>query len=113
MTLQQIEDVTIAQGDTISVGFEFVDKNKQPLDLSGYDVYYIISYYGFEEENVLSKRMDLEEGTTNTFSCTLTSNDTENLVGTYTVKIVMKDSQGYLHKKARGVMSVLKDTNEI
>lgn len=103
---------TVPQGDSISMQYDFVYSNKTIPDFTDYTVYYILSPFGFEDENVLSKAMTIASGTTNTFRVTLGSEDTKNLLGTYTAKIVL-EYEGNYYKKARGVFNVVKDSDGI
>lgn len=113
MTVFTIEPVTVPAGDTVAMQFEFINDNGTIPNLSEYTGYYVLSYYGFEDENVLSVEMALVENTTNIFSVTLYSDDTINLEeGVYTVKIVLSDGSNYF-KKARGVLNILKDSDSV
>lgn len=112
MTIYEVPPITIPQGDCVPVQFSFVYSDKTIPDFSNYKCYYVLSPYGFEDENALSKEMNLAPGTTNVFRAALSSEDTQNLLGTYTVKIVL-EREGNYYKKARGVFNVLKDSNGI
>ena len=81
------------------------------MDIDGYSGYYILSQYGFEEDNIFSKEMSKLRGASNVFTVTLSSSDTLNLEeGTYTAKIVF-ENDGEYYKRARGVFNVHKDNN--
>lgn len=113
MTVYQVEPITIPAGDTIALELEFINSNGTIPDFSDYTAYYILSPYGFEDVNVLSKTMTLEDGTTNSFSVTLDSDDTIALdEGAYTAKIVLSDGSNYF-KKARGVFNIVKDSSSM
>jgi len=113
MTIYQIEPATIAAGDSLAMQFEFVNSNNSIPDFTDYNAYYVLSPYGFEDENVLSKSMSLADGSTNVFRVTLSSDDTSSLdFGTYTAKIIL-ENEGNYYKKARGVFNVEKDSNTV
>ena len=103
---------TVPQGDPISMQYDFVYSNKTIPDFTDYTVYYVLSPFGFEDENVLSKAMTFSPGTTNTLRVTLGSEDTKNLLGTYKAKIVI-EYEGNFYKKTRGVFNVVKDSDGI
>jgi hypothetical protein len=110
MQIYTLPNETIAQGDTLSMEFEFVDMSGLPINIADFEVYYILSPYGCEEDNALVLRMtNVNE---NTFKYELTTEDTSDLLGTYTAKIVLLHSEKY-YKKARGILNVLKDSNGI
>lgn len=111
MTLQRIEDITIARGSCYNPTFEFVNEDGSIPDYGNYSGYYILSVYGFEDENVLSIPMDMIS--TNIFTAMLNSADTDIEEGTYAVKIVLVDENGNQYKPARGVLNILKDTMEV
>lgn len=109
MTIFQVEPVTIPVGDTISLQFGFINEDGTIPDFSDYTGYYILSPYGFEDTNVLSKSMSLVTDTQNEFSVVIDSDDTSELEeGTYTAKIVLSDGSNYF-KKARGIFNIIKD----
>lgn len=109
----QIKPKTIAKGDTLELEYSFFDEEKQPVDLSSFTGYYIVSEYGFEDIDKLTKTMTLKTDTTNTFTVTLYSFDTIGLgEGTFTVKVVFV-SEGNYYKKARGVLNILKDSETV
>ena len=110
--IYQMRSETVPQGDSISMQYDFVYSNKTIPDFTDYTVYYVLSPFGFEDENVLSKAMTIASGTTNVFRVTLSSEDTKNLLGTYTAKIVL-EYEGNYYKKARGVFNVVKDSDGI
>ena len=110
--IYQMRAETVPQGDSISMQYDFVYSNKTIPDFTDYTVYYVLSPFGFEDENVLSKAMTIASGTTNVFRVTLSSEDTKNLLGTYTAKIVL-EYEGNYYKKARGVFNVVKDSDGI
>lgn len=111
MTIQQIEPVTIARGDCVSMQFEIVGSANEAINVSEYNAYYILSPYSFEDENVLWKDMSLVSGSNNIIRVTLLSSETATLEeGTYTAKIVL-EHEGNFYKKARGVFNVQKDTD--
>ena len=113
MTIYQIESVTIPVGDSVSMQFEFVNSNGEIPDFTDYNAYYILSPYGFEDENALSKSMTLDSNTTNLFKVSLSSEDTSNLSeGAYTAKVIL-ESEGNYYKKARGVFNLVKDTTSV
>ena len=113
MTLFQLEPITIPAGDSVALQFEFVNSNGTIPDFSDYNCYYVLSPYGFEDTNALSKEMTLVSDTTNQFKAELYSDDTYELEpGTYTAKIVLSDGTNYF-KKARGVFNVVKDTDGV
>lgn len=112
MTVFQIESVTIPAGDCVSFEFEFENSDKSIPNLSDYKAMYVLSPYGIEEENVLSKSMTLKAETQNVFRVTLTTNDTIDLEGAYAVKLVLIKGSNHF-KKARGVLNVLKDSDGV
>ncbi len=110
MTLYQIEPATVAQGDATSMRYEFEYQNKTLPDLTDYTCYYVLSPFGFEDENVLSKAMSAVPNHVNAYVVTLSSEETAALEpGTYTAKIIL-EYEGNYYKKARGVFNVLKDS---
>lgn len=113
MTIQKLEDVTLAQGDIIEMIFEFENSDKTIPDFSDYRCLFILSQYGYEDENVLQIEGFLKMDTTNSFTVILNSDDTLKLdAGTYTMKVVITNGTIFI-KKARGILNILKDTNEI
>lgn len=113
MTIYQIEPVTIAAGDSLAMQFEFVNSNNTIPDFTDYNAYYVLSPYGFEDENALSKAMELADDSKNIFKVMLNSDDTFGLeYGTYTVKIIL-ENEGNYYKKARGIFNIKKDNNTV
>lgn len=113
MTIYQIESVTIPMGDSVSMQFEFVNSDGQVPDFSDYNAYYVLSPYGFENENALSKQMTISSGTTNVFRVSLTSEDTTSIdEGAYTAKVILEYDGSY-YKKARGVFNLVKDCSSV
>ena len=110
MQIFELSDETIAQGDTVTFEYSFVDENNEKINLENFEVFYILSAYGYENVNQLT--LSMRKVDENTCSVTLYTEDTKNLIGTYTVKIVLRygDSQ---YKKARGILNVLLDTSEV
>lgn len=111
MTIQRIDDVTIARGSCYNPQFIFVNEDGTIPDYTGYSGYYILSVYGFEDENVVSITMELTD--TNIFTALLNSSDTDIEPGTYSAKVVLVDENGNQYKYARGVVSILNDTMEV
>lgn len=111
MTIQRIDDVTIARGSCYNPQFVFVNEDGSIPDYTGYSGYYILSVYGFEDENVVSITMELTD--TNIFTALLNSSDTDIEPGTYSAKVVLVDENGNQYKYARGVLNILKDTMEV
>lgn len=109
MTIQPIEPMTLAYGDSQNAEFEFTNSDGTTPDLSDYNAYYVLSPYGFEDVNVVSKAMTLLDGTTNVFVAQLESEDTAIEPGAYTVKIIL-ELDGNYYKKARGTLDIKKDT---
>lgn len=112
MTIKQIEPLVIPQGDTITLEFIIEEENNKTPDLSDFQGFYVLSPYGFEDENALSKQMTLSFETTNKFEVLLTSEDTSELLGTYTAKVILQHGDNY-YKKIRGIVDVVKDSNGI
>lgn len=111
MTIFQIEPCTIAAGDSVPMQFDFVYKDGTLPDFTDYRGYYVLSPYGFENTNVLSKEMT-PKGTTG-WTVDLYSEDTASLQeGTYTAKVIL-EHEGEYYKKARGVFNVVKDTDTV
>lgn len=111
MTIQQLEPITMAKGAAVKPSFTFINPDKSVPDLSKYKGYYILSPYGFEDENVLSIKMD---STDNKFTAIIDTSDIKNLdEGTYTAKVVLVDDRDNQYKYARGVFNILKDTTEV
>lgn len=109
MAITEIKSKTIAAGDTLPLQFEFINSDGTTPDYTGYNGYYILSPFGFEDENVYSKRMNMV--TSNSFECVIPSQDTIKLEpGTYTVKLVLEKLGNY-EKRARGILDIKKDTN--
>lgn len=111
MTIQRIDDVTIARGSCYNPQFVFVNEDGSIPDYTGYSGYYILSVYGFEDENVVSITMDLTD--TNIFTAMLNSDSTDLEPGTYASKVVLVDTNGNQYKPCRGVVNILKDTMEV
>lgn len=111
MTIQKIEDVTIARGSCYNPQFIFINEDGTIPDYTGYSGYYILSVYGLEDENVISITMELTD--TNIFTAMLNSADTDIEPGTYTAKIILVDENGNQYKPCRGVISILNDTMEV
>ena len=111
MTIQRIDDVTIARGSCYNPQFIFVNEDDTIPDYTGYSGYYILSVYGFEDENVVSITMELTD--TNIFTALLNSSDTDIEPGTYSAKVVLVDENGNQYKPCRGVVSILNDTMEV
>lgn len=112
MTVQRLEDVTIARGSCFNPRFVFENADKTIPDYSDYTAYFILSQYGFEDENVYSQQMQAEDK--NIFFAILNTSDTAELIDeTYTMKIVLVDENGNQYKYARGVLSVLNDTKQL
>ena len=113
MTIYTVEPVTIAAGDSIAMQFVFENSDGSTPDFTGYNGYYVLSPYGFEEENILSVNMTIASGTTNIFKVSLMSEDTISLPdGAYTAKIILENEGNYF-KKARGVFNVVKDSDTV
>lgn len=113
MTIHEFKSITLAAGDTQSLQFNFKYKSKDIADVSSFKAYFVLSTYGFEDENVLSLPMNRVTGTVHSYRVTLTSNDTINLLGTYTMKVVLVDDEGNYYKKARGVLNIHKDSDGV
>ena len=122
MNIHQCEPITIARGSALTPVYIFMNADGTKPDYSEFEAKFILSPYGFENENILSIDMHLdaydEDGVMskdrNRFLVHLNSDVTGNLPdGTYTVKVVLKDKYGNLYKYARGVFNVLKDTNAL
>lgn len=112
MTIQQLEPITIARGSAIHPAFAFTNKDHTIPDLSSYEGYFVLSHYGFEDDNAFS--FGMERYDINKFSVALdTVNTKEFEEGTYTAKVVLVDEDGNQYKYARGVFNVLKDTVEV
>lgn len=112
MNLYQLDPVTIAKGASANLVYVFENKDKSAVDYSTHEGYFILSQYGFEDENVFSTSMNIEGN--DTFVAILDTADTEDIEeGTYTIKIVLVDENGNQYKYARGILNVLKDTSEI
>lgn len=112
MTIQQLEPITIARGGVANPSFTFENSDHSIPDLSNYEGYYILSPYGFEDENVLSIEMNKED--INKFTAIIDTADSKELEeGTYTVKVVLVDEDGNQYRYARGIFNVLKDTPEV
>lgn len=112
MTIQQLEPITIARGAAVNPSFTLVNQDGTIPDFSECTGYYILSQYGFEDENVLAVTMYKEEK--NKFIARLDTAITKELEeGTYTAKIVIEDGSGNQYKFARNVFNVLKDTAEV
>lgn len=111
MTIQKIRDDTICRGSCYNPQFTFINEDRSIPDYSEYTGYYILSPYGYEDENILSITMELTD--TNIFTAILNSEDTDLEEGTYTVKIVLVDNDGNQYKPCRGTLSILKDTLEV
>lgn len=108
--MYQLKPKTIPLGDTLELEYTFINEDGTIPDFSEYDCFYVVSQYGFEDINQLSKTMALKSETTNTFTVTLYSLDTIGLgEGTFTVKVVLVNDGNY-YKKARGVLNILKDS---
>lgn len=113
MTIAKIESCTISAGDSLPVEIKIRTKDDPEIDLSEYECYFILSEYGFEDSNILVKRMNKKSSVPNVFVTTLLSAETINLEpGTYTSKVVLKHGDELL-KKARGIFDVKKDTNSL
>lgn len=109
MEIQELQTVTIASGDCLKLQFEVLcDANEDIDKLTGY---LILSPYGEETINEYTNTMT--KVSNNVFQAEISSSDSINLNGNYTMKIVFKDESGQLYKKARGLFVVKEDTNEI
>lgn len=112
MTIQQLKPITIARGASINPSFRFVNQDNTIPDFSNFEGYYVLSPYGFEDENVYSVLMNRDD--INKFTATLDTLDTKDFdEGTYTAKVILVDEDGNQYKYARGVFNVLKDTAEV
>ena len=113
MTVFQLEPITAPAGHCVPIKLEFLNDNGTVPDYSEYSCYYVLSQYGFEDTNVLSKTMILAQDTTNVFTTTVDSDDTSSLEeGAYTAKVILDDGSNYF-KVARGSFNVLKDSNSV
>lgn len=112
MTVYQLESITICKGSALNPVFTFYNKDGSKPNYNGFDAWFILSRYGFEDENVFSKMMTLTED--NKFEVLLNTSDTDFLeAGAYTMKLVLVDESDNQHKFARGVFNVLLDTTEV
>lgn len=112
MNIFQIESVTAPVGDTVPMKFIFVNADGTIPDYTNYTVRYILSPYGFENENAYSKIMSRDAEENNVFYVTLTSAETSYIEpGAYTAKIVL-EHRGNYYKKARGIFNLVLDTEE-
>lgn len=108
--MYQLKPKTIPLGDTLELEYTFINEDGTIPDFNDFECFYVVSQYGFEDINLISKSMSLSSGTTNTFTVTLESTDTISLgEGTFTVKVILVNENTYL-KKARGVLNILKDS---
>ena len=111
MTIQQLKPITIARGSSIHPAFAFVNQDKTIPDLSEFKGKFILSHYGFEDDNAFS--FDMDRYDINKFSVALDTVYTKEFEeGTYTSKVVLIDNDNNQYKYARGVFNVLKDTVE-
>lgn len=116
--INDLGEETIAAGDNVRFEYEFFNEDGTPTDLTGgsfsnYQGYFILSEIGNESINVFSKEMSLKIGTLNTLTCDLSSTDTIDLPRhSLSVKIVIKSGDEF-YKKARGIITILDDTNEV
>lgn len=116
--INDLGEQTIIAGDNISFEFEFFYEDGSPVDLTSDNFvlcqgYLILSELGVETENIASFKMELKEETINTMICKLSSHDTINLpTRSMTMKPVIQADNEY-YKKARGILTVLADTNEV
>lgn len=117
MTINNIYDLgelVIAKGDTFNLKFVFKNEDNTIPDYSGFEGYYILSEMGYEDSNILSLQMSLQSGTTNVFTLNVVTEDTQDLdARSYTAKVVLKDENDNLYKKARGVLTVKEDSLEV
>ena len=116
-TLNQIQDlgtVKMIAGDskTFFINFKPQDESIQQ-SLVGYNCYFQLSPLGHEDVLVLSKLCELKSGSLTMFFTTLSNEDTDDLFGTFTIKIVLVDTLGEKLKNARGVLNILKDKDGI
>lgn len=113
MTIYQIKPITIAAGDCVPMKYNFVNADGTTPDLTEFTGYFVLSPYGFENENKLKKEMTLVTDSTCVYTVNLTTEDTIALEeGAYTSKIIL-ECDGNYYKKARGVFNVLKDSEDV
>lgn len=112
MNVYQLEPITVCKGSSLNPEFIFVNKDNSIPDYSEYHAYFILSPYGFEDENILSIEMDKVEK--NKFVAIINTTYTEDIEeGTYTIKVVLVDKNGNQYRYARGILNILKDTKEV
>ncbi len=116
--ITDLGEQVIAAGDNVSFEFEFFYEDGSPIDLTGGEFvtcqgYLVLSEIGVESENIASFEMELKDNSINTMTCTLSSEDTISLpTRSMTMKPVIQVEDDY-YKKARGILTVLADTNEV
>lgn len=117
MTISNIQDLgelVVAKGDTFNLRFVFKNEDGTLPDYTGFEGFYILSELGYEDVNVLSLQMNLQSGSTNTFTLNVITEDTQDLEArSYVVKVVLKDENDNLYKKARGIITIKEDSLEV
>lgn len=59
--VQQLDDLTFFQGDTITIPFEFYDGENNPIDLNQVDVYWYLCPYGkYDTPSLILSEKDLD-----------------------------------------------------
>ena len=59
-------------------------------------------------------QMNLQSGSTNTFTLNVITEDTQDLEArSYVAKVVLKDENDNLYKKARGIITIKEDSLEV
>lgn len=109
MEIQELQTITIASGDCLKLEFDVLCDVAE--DISNFTGYFILSPYDEESTNEYVTRMSRVNN--NIFQAEISSDDSINLCGNYTAKIVFEDEGGQLYKKARCLFVVKPDTNSL
>ena len=115
--ISQITDlgkIQIIAGDSLTLDIEILpDDESVEKSMVGYTCYFQLSPLGQEDVLVFNKVCELKQGSITTFFITLSNIDTDDLFGSFTLKIVLVDPLGRKLKKARGILNILKDEDGV
>ena len=116
-TISQITDlgkIQMIAGDSQTFDIEILpDDESVEKSMVGYGCYFQLSPIGQEDILVFNRLCELKQGSITTFFITLSNADTDDLFGSFTLKIVLVDPLGRKLKKARGTFNILKDEDGV
>lgn len=103
-------DHTMVQGDTVALDFAIVDNAGDAVDLTGASIKWHMARSVYSEpdvEKALSDGIAFVDDGEGTFTVTLDSADTEDLVGTFYHEVEITDSNGNISTPHTGSISIL------